>query len=150
MPAKKPKTTNANKGKSSIEKKATSRSRAKKTVDSVPLMTAQASATGTRRNKSGSMTRTNRFTNIDEGMVPFNYSLGAYGKSSTNLDVRDTVILCQKAYYNFSVCRNTIDLMTELSVSDIYLTGGSKKSKAFFNAFFKKINLKSLLDRLRS
>jgi hypothetical protein len=147
MPAKKPKTTNANKGKSSIEKKATSRSRAKKTVDSVPLMTAQASATGTRRNKSGSITRTNRFTNIDEGMVPFNYSLGAYGKSSTNLDVRDTVILCQKAYYNFSVFRNTIDLMTELSVSDIYLTGGSKKSKAFFNAFFKKINLKSLLDR---
>ena len=37
--------------------------------------------------------------------------------------------------------------MTELSVSDIYLTGGSKKSREFFKAFFNKINLKSLLDR---
>ena len=147
MPAKKSQTTNANAGKSSIEKKAASSSNAKKNSDSTPLMTSEASATGTRRNKSSSITRTNRFTNIDEGMVPFSYSLGAYGKSGTNLDVRDTVILCQKAYYNFAVFRNTIDLMTELSVSDIYLTGGSKKSKDFFNAFFKKINLKSLLDR---
>ena len=144
MPAKKSQTTNANAGKSSIEKKAASSSNAKKNSDSTPLMTSEASATGTRRNKSSSITRTNRFTNIDEGMVPFSYSLGAYGKSGTNLDVRDTVILCQKAYYNFAVFRNTIDLMTELSVSDIYLTGGSKKSKDFFNAFFKKINLKSL------
>ena len=147
MPAKKSQTTNANAGKSSIEKKAANSSNAKKNSDSTPLMTSEASATGTRRNKSSSITRTNRFTNIDEGMVPFSYSLGAYGKSGTNLDVRDTVILCQKAYYNFAVFRNTIDLMTELSVSDIYLTGGSKKSKDFFNAFFKKINLKSLLDR---
>ena len=147
MPAKKSQTTNADAGKSSIEKKAASSSYAKKNSDSTPLMTSEASATGTRRNKSSSITRTNRFTNIDEGMVPFSYSLGAYGKSGTNLDVRDTVILCQKAYYNFAVFRNTIDLMTELSVSDIYLTGGSKKSKDFFNAFFKKINLKSLLDR---
>ena len=148
MPAKKTQTTNAKQGKPSIEKKA---SRRKKTSnESTPLMTSSASArqdTGVRRNKSGSIVRTDRFRNIDEGMVPFNYSLGPYGKSATNLDVRDTVILCQKAYYNFAVFRNTIDLMTELSVSEVYLTGGSKKSREFFNAFFKKVNLKSLLDR---
>ena len=102
---------------------------------------------GSRRNAAGSITRTNRFTNIEEGMVPFNYSLGAYGKSSHNLDVRDTVILCQKAYYNFSVFRNTIDLMTELSVNDIYLTGGSKKSRDFFSALFEKFDIEDLQDK---
>ena len=151
MPAKKTQTTNANQGESSLEKKASTRKpRKKANNESTPLMTSSASArqdTGVRRNKSGSIVRTDRFRNIDEGMVPFNYSLGPYGKAATNLDVRDTVILCQKAYYNFSVFRNTIDLMTELSVSDIYLTGGSKKSREFFKAFFNKINLKSLLDR---
>ena len=147
MPAKKTQTTNADAGKSSIEKKASNRRNTKKTSESTPLMTSSASATGARRNKSSTITRTNRFTNIENGMVPFNYTLGAYGKSNSNLDVRDTVILCQKAYYNFAVFRNTIDLMTELSVSDIYLTGGSKKSRDFFDAFFKKVNLSSLLDR---
>ena len=147
MPAKKTQTTDANSGKSSIEKKASNRRNTKKPSETTPLMTSSASATGARRNKSSTITRTNRFTNIENGMVPFNYALGAYGKSSSNLDVRDTVILCQKAYYNFAVFRNTIDLMTELSVSDIYLTGGSKKSRDFFDAFFKKVNLSSLLDR---
>ena len=155
MAAKNSKNTNANGGESSIEKKASSRKKTKTEDAGTPLMTSSASystgsstnRSGSRRNAAGSITRTNRFTNIEEGMVPFNYSLGAYGKSSNNLDVRDTVILCQKAYYNFSVFRNTIDLMTELSVNDIYLTGGSKKSRDFFSAFFKKINLKSLLDR---
>ena len=148
MPAKKTQTTNAKKGESSLEKKASTRKKAP-SKEATPLMTSASARedTGIRRNKSGSIVRTDRFRNIDEGMVPFNFSIGPYGKSATNLDVRDTVILCQKAYYNFSVFRNTIDLMTELSASDIYLTGGSKKSKEFFSAFFKKINIKSLLDR---
>ena len=63
-------------------------------------------------------------------MIPFKYSHGVANNS--NIDVRDTIILCQKAYYNFSVFRNTIDLMTEFSISDLYYTGGSKKSREFF------------------
>ncbi len=102
-------------------------------------------ATRSRRNAAGVIEKTDRYKNIDDGLVPFKYSAGVQNKSSLN--VRDAVVLCQKAYYNFSVFRNTIDIMTEFSVNNICLREGSKKSRAFFNALFKRLNLMSLQDR---
>jgi hypothetical protein len=102
-------------------------------------------STPVRRNAASTLERTNRFTNIDNGIIPFRYS--NYVKNLSTLDVRDAVILCQKAYYNVAVFRNTIDLMTEFSSSSIYLTGGSQKSREFFNAYLKKINLTSFQDQ---
>ena len=101
--------------------------------------------TQTRRNKSSVIDRSDRFINIEEGLVPYQYSGGV--KNASNVDVRDAVILCQKAYYNFSIFRNTIDLMTEFSTSSIYFNGGSKKSQTFFTALFKKINIDNLIDQ---
>lgn len=98
-----------------------------------------------RRNASSTIEKTNRFTNIDTGLIPFRYS--TYVKNLSTLDVRDAVILCQKAYYNVAIFRNTIDLMTEFSCSPIYLTGGSQKSREFFEAYFKKLNLTSFQDQ---
>lgn len=125
--------------KSNLEKAADS-------VRSTPLVageTALASSqtTRSRRNKAGNIHRTDRFKNIDDGLVPFNYV------NKSNLSVRDTVVLCQKAYYNFAIFRNTIDLMTEFSVSDITFRGGNKKSRDFFEAYFKKINIWELQDK---
>ena len=97
---------------------------------SEPLMAmheARASQTRTRRNAAADIPRTDRFRNIENGMIPFKYSHGVANNS--NIDVRDTIILCQKAYYNFAVFRNVIDLMTEFSISDIYLSGGTKFNK---------------------
>lgn len=102
-------------------------------------------STGMRRNAAADIERTNRFTNIDTGIIPFRYS--NYVKNLSTLDVRDAIILCQKAYYNVAIFRNTIDLMTEFSDSPIYLTGGSQKSREFFEAYFKKINLASFQDQ---
>ena len=104
------------------------------------------SQTKTRSNRSGSIERTDRFKNIEDGLVPFNYG-NAQQKGNSNINIRDTVILCQKAYYNFSVFRNTIDLMTEFSSSKLYLRGGSQKSRDFFSALFEKINLWGLQDK---
>ncbi len=113
---------------------------------STPLMTALASTpTRGRRNSAGTIERTDRFKNIDDGLVPFKYS--ANGNSQSNIDIKDAVVLCQKAYYNFAVFRNVIDLMTEFSVSDLYFKGGTKKSRDFFSALFKKLNLWSLQDK---
>jgi len=56
-------------------------------------------------------------------------------------------MLCQKAYYNFAVFRNAIDMMAEFSCSDIYFTEGSKKSREFFSTLFNKINVWSLQDK---
>ncbi|MAH45189.1 hypothetical protein CMI37_05135 [Candidatus Pacearchaeota archaeon] len=118
-----------------------------------PMMTSFASSpytttdqsSRTRRNVGGQIERTNRFENIDNGLVPFKYSKGVNNQSSLN--VREAVVLCQKAYYNFSVFRNIIDLMTEFSATRLYFTGGSKKSRNFLEALFKKIDMQSFLDR---
>ena len=104
-----------------------------------------ASSTRTRRNKAADIVRTDRFRNIENGMIPFKYSRGV--SNNSNIDVRDTIVLCQKAYYNFSVFRNTIDLMTEFSISNLYYTGGSRKSREFFETLFRKINIDDLQSR---
>ena len=126
----------------------------KKEEDIQPMMTSFAASpyttldnqsTRQRRNVGGQIERTNRFENIDNGLVPYKYSKGVNNKSS--LDVRDVVILCQKAYYNFAVFRNVIDLMTEFSSTNLYFTGGSQKSRDFLDALFKKIDMQSFLDR---
>ena len=102
-------------------------------------------STGLRRNAAADIERTNRFTNIDSGLIPFRFSPNVQNLST--LDVRDAIVLCQKAYYNVGIFRNTIDLMTEFSTSSIYLTGGSQKSREFFEAYFRKINLASFQDQ---
>ena len=128
--------------------------RPKKTTEVEPLMAGMEESlayvgaekkTRSRRNISGTIERTNRFTNIENGLVPFNYSKGVAKYS--NMDVRDACVLCQKAYWNFAIFRNTIDLMTEFSIENIYFTGGTKKSKQFFNALFEKINIWALQDK---
>jgi len=102
-------------------------------------------STSIRRNAAADIERTSRFTNIDRGIIPFRYSPNIQNLST--LDARDAIVLCQKAYYNVGIFRNTIDLMTEFSASPIYLTGGSKKSREFFEAYFRKINLASFQDQ---
>ena len=104
------------------------------------------SSTSTRRNSSSTIERSNRFENIERGMIPFK-TAGGYGAKTSNVDVKEAVILCQKAYYNFAIFRNTVDLMTEFSVNNIYFKGGSKKSREFFDAFFKKVNAWDFQDK---
>ena len=142
------KTTNAKK---SSSRKPAKRATKKKEEESVPpYMVSEASykhqakagRTSSRRNRAGSIERTDRYENIDSGLTPFRSS-----NSGSNFEVREAVKLCQKAYYNFAIFRNAIDLMTEFSVSKIYFKGGSKKSVEFFEALLKKINIWDLQDK---
>lgn len=93
-----------------------------------------------RRNIASTIERTNRFSNIDGGLVPYRYSSSIYGANRSSIDVRDAVVLCQKCYYNFALFRNIIDLMTEFSCSDLVFKGGSEKSRSFFTNWWDKIN----------
>jgi hypothetical protein len=99
----------------------------------------------TRRNRAATITRAERYSNIEGGVVPFIYS-ASRGKYTSNISIRDAIILCQKCYYNFSVFRNTIDLMTEFSCSQIYFTGGNAQSRKFFEAWANRVNLWRLQD----
>jgi hypothetical protein len=140
-----------------MAKKIKNKSKNTKSQEIVPLMasastyesqanhTSDPAHTSVRRNASSTIIRTDRYKNINDGLIPFRYSTGI--KNESNLNIRDAVILCQKAYYNFAIFRNTIDLMTEFSTSNIYFTGGSSKSRNFFEALFRKINIADIQDK---
>ncbi|MEY4342227.1 MAG: hypothetical protein RL736_17 [Pseudomonadota bacterium] len=103
------------------------------------------STSSMRRNRSTTISRTDKYSNIEGGVIPFTYG-GGHGRYNSNISIRDTIILCQKAYYNFSIFRNTIDLMTEFSCSPIYFTGGNEQSRKFFQAWGDRVNLWKLQD----
>jgi hypothetical protein len=111
-----------------------------------PMMSAIAADTSSpmRRNRSASIERTDKYLNIDAGALPYKYSIGYSG---AEMDARDTIILCQKAYFNIPIVRNIIDLMTEFSVGDIYLQGGNQISRNFFQAWMNKINISDYQDK---
>lgn len=93
--------------------------------------------TASRNNKTHKTPTTNRYKNIEDGLLPFHYS-------ADSVDVKGAVELCQKACFNVPVCRSTVDLMSEFADSDIYLEGGSAASKKFVTAWFKRIRLHDL------
>lgn len=102
--------------------------------------------TRSRRNRSSSITKLDRFSNLESGAAPFIYNTGK-GNYDENISAKDTIILCQKAYWNVPIFRNTIDLMTEFSMSKIYLTGGNEQSRKFFNLWLEKIDYWELQDQ---
>ncbi len=117
-----------------------------KSKDTIEIKASRGEAnTSVRRNRSSTISRTDKYANIEGGVIPFIYG-GGYGKYTSNISIKDTIILCQKAYYNFSIFRNTIDLMTEFSCSPIYFTGGNEQSRKFFQAWADRVNLWRLQD----
>lgn len=78
-----------------------------------------------------------RFKNIDEGLLPFDYS-------RDSVDAKDAIQLCQKAYFNIPAFRSTIDMLSDFADSDVYLEGGTEKARNFINAWFKRIKIHDL------
>ena len=100
---------------------------------------------GSRSNSAGSITRISRFANLEAGVAPFLYEKNS-SRYATNVSLQDTILLCQKAYWNVPIFRNTIDLMTEFAISEITFSGGNKESRNFFNIWAEKVNMWQLTD----
>jgi hypothetical protein len=96
--------------------------------------------TETRINRAAVSETIDRFSSIRKGMLPYNYA-------SDGVNVREAIELCQKAYANVAVFRNAIDIMSEFANTDIFLEGGTSKSREFFQDWFKKINIWNLKDQ---
>ena len=96
--------------------------------------------TKTRINRAAVSETIDRFSSIRKGMLPYHYA-------SDGVHVRDAIELCQKAYANVAVFRNAIDIMSEFANTDIFLEGGTSKSREFFEDWFKKINIWNLKDQ---
>lgn len=96
--------------------------------------------TTSRKNAIHSQTKETKYTNIREGLLPYDYS-------GDGVNVRDTIELCQKAYANIAIFRNAIDIMAEFSNSPIYLEGENDRSKKFIEGWLKKINIWNIKDQ---
>lgn len=96
--------------------------------------------TASRKNAAHSRVKESKYTNIREGLLPYDYS-------GDGVNVRDTIELCQKAYANISIFRNAIDIMAEFSNSPIYLEGENDRSKKFIEGWMKKIGIWKIKDQ---
>ncbi len=99
-----------------------------------------AGATSSRYNRASRDRVRGRYTNIAEGLLPWAFS-GAY------VNVQEAILLCQKAYANIAIFRNALDIMAEFANSDIYLEGGTEKSREFVYKWFEKFKLWDLKDQ---
>ena len=55
-----------------------------------------------------------------------------YSYKKDYITPRGAILLCQKAWYNIPIFRNEVDVMSEFANSDIFLEGGSEKSKTLY------------------
>jgi hypothetical protein len=100
----------------------------------------QSNFSGSRTNRVAYRNPIDRFSSIRVGLLPYQYA-------SDGITARDAIELCQKAYANVAVFRNAVDIMSEFTNTDIYLEGGSRKSREFFYEWFKRVNIISLKDQ---
>lgn len=98
------------------------------------------SSTKSRTPANGTDSNIRRYALLSQGLLPFDFS-------KDGVDVRDAILLCQKAYANVAIVRNTIDIATEFANTDIYLEGGTERSREFFSKWFKKIKLWKMKDQ---
>ena len=98
------------------------------------------STNGSRKNIAALTPTTDRYGSIRNGLLPYSYAMDG-------VNIRGAIELCQKAYANVAVFRNAIDIMSEFANTEIYLEGGTQKSREFFKEWFKKIKLWHLRDQ---
>lgn len=97
-------------------------------------------STGGRFNRAALAPTFDRYSSIRAGMLPYSYS-------NDGVYIREAIELCQKAYANVPIFRNAIDLMSEFSNGEIYLEGGTEKSRDFFYRWMRKIRMWDLKDQ---
>jgi len=98
------------------------------------------SNTSTRINRSSVTAPLNKYSQIRGGLLP-------YEISSDGINVREAIELCQKAYANVPIFRNTIDMMSEFANAELYLEGGNATSRNFFEKLFDRIKIWDLKDQ---
>ena len=110
------------------------------TSDASYTRTSSSGKTSARRNATHYGPKKYKYSNIAGGLLPYEHS-------AEGIDVRDSIELCQKAYANVAIFRNTIDIMSEFANSDIHLEGGSKKSRDFIYKWFQHVKMWNLKDQ---
>lgn len=92
---------------------------------------------GSRGRNSKMVKSSDMLCNIRDLNVPYEFKDGIMSTS-------EPIRLCKKAYYNISIFKNTIDVQSEFANSKIFLRGGTKRSRQFFEAWLKEIKISKL------
>ena len=100
----------------------------------------QNAGTTSRVNRVTSVPKPNKYANIAEAGLPYAYR-------NSYVTPRESILLCQKAYANIAIFRNAVDVMSEFSNSDLYLEGGSDKSRAFVEKWLDRIQIWRIKDQ---
>ena len=108
-------------------------------------------ASASRISNSGTGAVSNRANEIDlrvNGRFPFIESSGSpFLESEDGYSVQQAILLCQKAYYNFPIFMNAIDVMSEFTNTEHYLEDGSAQGRSFFKNWLASINIEGLKDQ---
>tara|TARA_X000001036_G_scaffold300940_2_gene280028 strand:- start:3384 stop:5462 length:2079 start_codon:yes stop_codon:yes gene_type:complete len=81
-----------------------------------------------------------KYANIQEGSLPYHYH-------KSGCDIREAIMLCQKAYANIPIFRNVVDIMSEFANTELHLEGGTEKSRTFIDKWMQKIKIWSIKDQ---
>lgn len=96
------------------------------------------SRTSSRINNNAKSFISDQYSNINELNVPFDYTKNGIA------NIKEPIMLCQKAYFHIPVFKNTIDILSELSDTSISITGGTKASREFVKKWMESINIENL------
>lgn len=114
-----------------------------------PMMTASdakyESKASSRFNKSALTTPAFQYSQISQGIVPYEQTGDGTGNSC--ISVSDAIRLCQKCYFNFPIFALTINAMVEFSTNKLYFRGGNVKSRKFFEEWLESINILDFEDK---
>ncbi len=70
-----------------------------------------------------------------------------YNNKDGYITIQESVWLCQRAWEEFQLFRNTIEAMVEFSLSEIKLSSKNKSAKIFCEAWLKAINIDGLAEQ---
>ena len=89
---------------------------------------------------------TQSYPNLNSFATPFKTSTG-FGNNGSGIDTREAIKLSVQAYWAFPLLRNVVEVMGELSNSNLFLKGGNKKTRDFVEAWWDRINVWQLKEQ---
>lgn len=92
--------------------------------------------TSSRVNSSAVGTEWGQYNQIRKAILPFEYN-----SKGNSYDIREAIDIVQRAYASVGAVRTAIDVQAELANDGVFLDGGSKKARDFFNAWFEVVEL---------
>lgn len=95
------------------------------------------------RPSTGTTSLSNLLPFVNSLPDPFNYTSSGGGY----VDIRDLIMLVERAFFSFAPLRHTIETQVELANDEIFLKGANKQARTFISKWLEKIGIWRLGDQ---